>query len=278
MLYSSGIIIVQLYFTKIQVAQTDWICSKKKRLRREWKTVNQLLLRPAACTSQQMQSISPRTHFDKSNIPRILSSPSESEITYWYGWRYTLLLRENRQYSYIRQIDRSTAGRGAAAPVVGLAGRVPTRGAAAAERPPGHRGLVRSLRAPSRPGAGAEDLAGARPVSLHAPADRHCPTKQSRQRLENHIHHCPEVRRRSFFILYSLLPDFHKWFYVDVKTTSMQCMQREFVWYYTKMERETFSLEYFEFNLLLMYKCCPCYTRKKSVGLYETLDTLIIMI
>ena len=68
-----------------------------------------------------------------------------------------------------------TAGRGAAATVVRLAGGVQTRGAAATERSAGHRGLVGGLRTPCRSGAGAEDLARTRPVSLHAPADRHCP-------------------------------------------------------------------------------------------------------
>lgn len=63
-------------------------------------------------------------------------------------------------------------GREAAASVVGSAGRVSQGGAAAFERPARHRGLVRGLRAPCRPGPGAEDLARACPVSLLAPADR----------------------------------------------------------------------------------------------------------
>lgn len=85
------------------------------------------------------------------------------------------------------------AGRATTTSMVRFAARVPAGGPPTLERSARYRSLVWSLRVPRYFGAGAKNLARARPVSFYATADRYHHTKQSWKRLEDYIHYRPKV-------------------------------------------------------------------------------------
>lgn len=79
--------------------------------------------------------------------------------------------------------------------MVRFAARVPAGGPPTLERSARYRSLVWSLRVPRYFGAGAKNLARARPVSFYAAANRYHYTKQSWKRLEDYIYYRPKIVR-----------------------------------------------------------------------------------